>query len=280
MKNDNSVASDTSEREDNDGGKILTKEPPPSSLLERIRAQQQQKMGAAPSKSEENAEKKSNEEYHPLSSNKETDIYDLNSMDGTKSFLPTSRMTITSITSSDRSETPQQSIFPSPSSTMKKDADPMSIIQTAPYTYASPPNPPVQVPQPSTKFSSRVSYEKTDTISATNVFNTMKDGVSSITNKVRKLSRSQDTDPYRYALLGKNSSNEDYSADVEDFGYAEMDGNRNNMLDEEDYSMKVYFLTFCNDIYGLTLGRLSPSVRKVVVALLVVLILWFVIEVL
>jgi len=264
--NENSIILDET-KSDNKGSETqqnssIAAEKKSSSLLERIRAQQQKKTDATPIKTAQNLVKPLS-----LSSNNDTNFSGSKHSES-ESFLP--KLSVPS--NRNTSNSLQQSIFPPASTTLKQDSSNFNFIaQTAPYAYASTLNPPIQTFHPSTKYGIATQNQGRATKSFTDIFDSMKKGMSSITNK---MTTPQDPSPYQDALLGDNSIHNEEKNPVEPFEYSDMDGNVMHVMDDEDYSMKEYFITFCNDMHTFTLGRLNSGSRKVIFVTFLVYFLW------
>lgn len=282
-----------------------------SSLLERIRAKQQKQATSSTSIISDNNYKQAshNEEVeknlHPLSNsvensnleaNHENDknIIDKNekkiknTVQEPASFLPITRFTpprskIDGLT--------QQSIFPPPTTTLKHDANPMKITQTVAYSYTGRPNPPIEISRPSARYYSDTENLNTTANTSAKIFNTLQNSVYTIKNKIRNISGNESTDSYRYKPIHEGGGyngyldnsplimpGDDDFDDMEGFRYTNMNGGSDE--EEEIYSMKGYFVTFCRDMYELSFGRLPNRAQIVVMIVLLVFFFWYLVDVL
>ena len=270
-----------------------------SSLLERIRAKQSQRQSNASSSAplattmissahQEGSENKevSNED-HPLLTSTDTETRDNESNEPVKnmSFLPSSQPLVPN--NSQYGEDLQQSIFPSRSSTLKPDQDSSVNAVTNAYTYVSPPNPPMNLNYPLPKYhphGNGENYNIGGTTTSAKIFNTIANTVSTMQDKMKyfSLQSHQNLDNINYNVKDSYQSDAPLilPGENEDGAMEYLHERGQNYQMRSNYSMKGYFITFCQDMYDLSIGRMSKYVQITIVALFVVFIFWFVIGVL
>lgn len=202
----------------------------------------------------------------------------------------------------------QKSIFPPLSSTLKQNSDSMKITETAAYTYSNTLHSlsqrsgsnHIQHNNNDNNYNNNINhsshvgyhpYSPTPPTIGNQIWNTIQTGIFTFRNKIQHFSnrsRNENYDGYEGGISSHYHNSDNVPLilddDLEDFHYTAMEGGGSvagsgagsGAGGNDKYSMNTYFMTFCRDMYNLTLGRLPQTYpRMVAFGLLLILMVWY-----